>query len=526
MESIMKINPMILFRERLWVQVVSTLTLILIAAFGITIGLSIRSQDASVHEQSRLSSQMLSASIEGATFDALSSGRNADVVHQLRRLKEKMPSLDASIFDFNRSITFSTMPAAAGRELDGFLPNPAAAAAVSRMLADGKDTGELFDETIEGASYISIFKPILNEKSCHHCHGSSRQVLGGLHVRTSVEAAARMARSARNQSILIGTAGSLALILVIYFLFQRLVNRPMRDLLELAGKMRSGDLSHSLAVRGRTEISHMAARMNLVNKNLCAMIEEIAAASNNLSSSATEQAASLEETSASLEEMASMTQRNAQDARAADQLMSTAKGVTTQADRAMQQLTESMEKISTASEETSKIIKTIDEIAFQTNLLALNAAVEAARAGTAGAGFAVVANEVRSLAMRAAEAARSTSDLISGTTAQVGEGSALVTRTAKAFSEVEHTMGKTAELVSAIAAASNEQAQGIEQINKAVAEMDKATQSLAATAEELAASAGQFKIQAEPGGDTAARPGKRPGRRPVPPEECAEPAES
>jgi methyl-accepting chemotaxis protein len=507
----MKINPITLFRERLWIQVVSILTLILIAVIGATIGFNIRAQNLSLHEQSRLSSQMLTASIEGATFDALGAGRNADVVHQLRQLKEKVPSLDASIVDFNRSITFTTMPGAAGKELDAFLTNQAAAAAMTHILADGKDTGELFDEQVNGAAYISIFKPILNAASCHHCHGSSRKVLGGLHVRTSVEEAVQMARLARNQSIMIGSVGSLALVLAIYFLFQRMINRPVQRLLDLAGKMRGGDLSHSLQVRGRTEISHMAARMNLVNQNLREMISEIAAASNNLSSSASEQASSLEETSASLEEMASMTQRNAQDAQAADQLMNKAKQVASRANQSMSQLTESMEKISKASEETSKIIKTIDEIAFQTNLLALNAAVEAARAGSAGAGFAVVANEVRSLAMRAAEAARNTSDLISGTAKNVNEGASFVSTTGKAFSEVGSTMEKTAELVEAIAAASKEQAVGIEQINKAVAEMDKATQNYAATAEEMAASAGQFKV----GSNSLPESGGRPGRNAI-----------
>ncbi|TFG42435.1 MAG: hypothetical protein E4H48_04475 [Syntrophobacterales bacterium] len=395
------------------------------------------------------------------------------------------------------------MRGAAGQELDAFLRSPAAAAAASRMLADGKETAELFEEQINGETYLSIFRPIANDASCHHCHGSSRKVLGGLHVRTAAEGAVQLARSARNQSLLIGGGGIATLMLAIYFLFQRLVNRPIQRLLDLAGKMCRNDLSQSIEVCGHTEISHMSARMNLVNQGLREMIGEIAAAANNLSASATEQASSLEETSAAMEELSSMTQRNAQDAQAADRLMSGAKQVAARANQSMSQLIESMSKISRTSEETSKIVKTIDEIAFQTNLLALNAAVEAARAGTAGAGFAVVANEVRSLAMRAAEAARSTSDLISGTVKSVQEGSTLVSQTNAAFAEMGETMLRTAERVSAIAAASKEQALGIEQINKAVAEMDKATQDYAATAEELAASAGQFKLEPDSGTPSA-----------------------
>ena len=166
------------------------------------------------------------------------------------------------------------------------------------------------------------------------------------------------------------------------------------------------------------------------------------------------------------------------------------------ANGSMTELTQSMEDISKASDETSKIIKTIDEIAFQTNLLALNAAVEAARAGEAGAGFAVVANEVRNLAMRAAEAAKNTSALIEGTVKKVREGSELVERTNTAFAEVSKSAAKVAGLVSEIAAASGEQAQGIGQINKAVAEMDKVTQQTAANAEESAAAGEELTVHA------------------------------
>jgi methyl-accepting chemotaxis protein len=162
----------------------------------------------------------------------------------------------------------------------------------------------------------------------------------------------------------------------------------------------------------------------------------------------------------------------------------------------MGQLTSSMGQISTTSEETSKIIKTIDEIAFQTNLLALNAAVEAARAGEAGAGFAVVADEVRNLALRAAEAAKSTSGLIEGTVKRIKEGSELVTKSRGDFEEMARSTDAVGKLVAEISTASREQAEGLEQVNRAVGEMDKVVQRNAASAEESASSAEVMNAQA------------------------------
>ncbi len=223
----------------------------------------------------------------------------------------------------------------------------------------------------------------------------------------------------------------------------------------------------------------------------------VASASQSLAEGSTEQAAAIEQTSASLEELTAMTKTNADNAAQARSLTSQAGKVVEQVEGHINNMTESIGEVSRSSEETGKIVKTIDEIAFQTNLLALNAAVEAARAGEAGAGFAVVADEVRNLAMRAAEAAKNTSSLIENTIAVVKKSHGLTLQTQEAFRENVAITGKVESLVSEIAVASDEQARGIDQIGKAVVEMDKVVQRTAANAEESSGSAAEMSGQSQ-----------------------------
>jgi methyl-accepting chemotaxis protein len=224
---------------------------------------------------------------------------------------------------------------------------------------------------------------------------------------------------------------------------------------------------------------------------------QVASSSQYLAQGSTEQAANLEETSASLTQMASASHQSADNAQQANVLVSDSHQVVERSDRAMGDLIRSMREIVQACEETGKINKTIDEIAFQTNLLALNAAVEAARAGEAGAGFAVVADEVRSLAMRAAEASQNTTDLIERTIIKAKEGSDLVSKTAESFSQIAQSSAKIKDLVAEIAATSHEQSQGVEQISQAVAEMDKVVQNNAAAAEEGASASEELTAQSQ-----------------------------
>jgi methyl-accepting chemotaxis protein len=244
-------------------------------------------------------------------------------------------------------------------------------------------------------------------------------------------------------------------------------------------------------------ITRAVHELNEAADQVASASHQVSSSSQSLAEGASEQASAIEETSSSLEEMSSMTRQNADNANHANSLMGETRQTVERADASMKQLTHSMQDISKASEETSKIVKTIDEIAFQTNLLALNAAVEAARAGEAGAGFAVVAEEVRNLAMRAAEAAKNTSVLIEGTVKKIKEGSGLVEKTNHEFVEVSRSAGKAADLVGEISAASNEQAQGIGQISKAIAEMDKVVQQNAATAEESSSASEEMNAQAQ-----------------------------
>lgn len=224
--------------------------------------------------------------------------------------------------------------------------------------------------------------------------------------------------------------------------------------------------------------------------------KQLSGASQELAESASEQAASLQQTTSSLEEIASQTKQTAENASAADRAMKETEPRVASGVEAMERMNTAMEEIKNSSLETSKIIKTIDDIAFQTNLLALNAAVEAARAGEAGKGFAVVAEEVRNLAQRSAEAARNTSALIESSQSTSERGTSVAMEVSENLKKIEESVNSVGTLVDEITAAANEQKTGISEISTVMHEMDKVVQGNASNSEESASSAEELSSQA------------------------------
>ncbi|WP_423391882.1 methyl-accepting chemotaxis protein [Burkholderia sp. LMG 21824] len=295
-----------------------------------------------------------------------------------------------------------------------------------------------------------------------------------------------------------------------WFYLQRAITQPLEIAMTAARRIADGRLENRLETRSTDEFGRLLSALRQMDTQLAGIVrgiktssesilvasKQIAAGNMDLSSRTEEQAASLEQTAASMDELTATVKQNAENAIQATTLATNASQIADRGGEAVGQMLATMTEISTSSTKIADITGLIESIAFQTNILALNAAVEAARAGEQGRGFAVVAGEVRSLAQRASSAAKEIKDLIQRSATTVREGSTQAEAVGRTMSEIQQAIRRVSDINAEIAAASDEQSRGIEQVNVAVGQMDEVTQQNAALVEEASAAAQSLEQQA------------------------------
>jgi methyl-accepting chemotaxis protein len=318
--------------------------------------------------------------------------------------------------------------------------------------------------------------------------------------------------NARNLMLMFGALALLASIIAAYLITHGLVKQLGGEpdyAAKIAGKIASGDLSVAIDTKSndrtslvfamkamRDSLANIVGQVHVSTDTIATASSEIAAGNLDLSSRTEQQASSLEETASSMEELTSTVKQNADNARQANGLALSASEVAIKGGAVVSQVVDTMGSINESARKIVDIIGVIDGIAFQTNILALNAAVEAARAGEQGRGFAVVASEVRNLAQRSASAAKEIKTLIGDSVEKVDAGAKLVDQAGATMTEIVDSVKRVTDIMAEIMAASQEQTDGIEQINQAIAQMDEVTQQNAALVEEAAAAAESMQDQA------------------------------
>lgn len=512
--------------HKLQVKVVFALGTLFFIVLGSMTVLNVWEHGRGVKQATKEAGLGLANTIYTSMLFPMSRGDGETVKRQLFDLKKNMNDVEVLVFGADKTIVYGSNDNKEGTNLSDELREPSLVAAVDSMLTDGKAPERGYEEIIGGKRYFSVVRPMLNEKLCHHCHGSSRQVLGGLVARKFNEEMYTSISAVRNRNVLMGLVGSVLTVVLVYFLIARMVIRPVSIMKNNAESMARGDLTRKVTIRSRDELGALANSFKKMTEYLNTTIGVVEASAMQLAEGASAQAAAVEETSSSMEEISSTMTQNSEHSKEVQRVMGNTQDVLGQANSSMKDLMCSLEETSAASDNIGKIIKTIQEIAFQTNLLALNAAVEAARAGDAGSGFAVVAEEVRNLAMRSAEAAQDTENLIEDIVGKIKKGTDLVDKTDDQYRQVAVSAHKVNELISEITAAIDEQTTGVQQVNKAINEVDRVAQNSAASAEELSSSVSIFKTDGtttsfRPDNATLQRSEKRAAVLPVPDSEWA-----
>ena len=426
-------------KNRLWLHLMVWISGVVMVVLVAVIYSNIISQKNLAEHQMGLQNIMLAGAVEGGVFDALASGNNDVVRDQFKRLHKILPNLKVFVYDYNGKISFSTEADAVGAQVKSIIGD-VPSKAVETMMAMNRNDDKILHTWFEDEQFGLINRVIPNEETCFHCHGSSRVVLGGISVCSFEEEILASIVATRNTSILLGLAGIAGIIALVWFLFHTLVNKKISILFKATRKLRQGDFTGTIDVKGNDQMSRILSRINLVNENLRTIISHVMdestslskastgldaiskhllETSNNTSANAHTVSAAAEELSSNLDSIAASMDQTASNvnmvASASEEMNSTvneisknagvAQSIISKAVNEFTQVGEVVDELGAAASEVDVVTDEIRAIAEQVALLALNAKIEAARAGEAGKGFAVVAQEITELAAKSGSSA-------------------------------------------------------------------------------------------------------------------------
>ena len=513
----MKLIPY--FREHPWLNLLISLSLVIILVLGTMIFMNIRYVDRLIQDQMHKQGEMLAESIEGSMFDALAVGNNDGVRSQFKRLKQSVPDLGVYVYSFDQTIYFSSDPRFEGQTLKTVLSDAVHTKQIGQMIETGDARGVIFENKMSGEPYMSLARPIQNESRCFHCHGKSRKILGGILVMSPAGGAYEAAYQARRLSIVIGAVGLAIVILLTAFFFRRMAKQVKRgveninqtseslskssesltgtsDAMNLqAEKMREkSSLAAEAIDRGSVNISNMAAAAEEFSMQIDSLngasdemsrkvtaigtgtedvsdnLNNVAAAAEEMSNSVNAAAGAIEQMYATLNEVAKNASRGA--------------NVTGEATQRADQTSGTVNQLGSSAKEIGDIVDFIKGIAAQTNLLALNATIEAAGAGEAGKGFAVVANEVKELAR---QTARATEDVQKKVENMQGNTQAAM----KAIEDIAKVISEINTIMITIATAVEQQTATTNEISKSTGEAAYAANAVSKNVHEAAGKAGE-----------------------------------
>lgn len=489
-----------LIKRKMWLKFIIAISFLLLLVGGVMVWFNISTMKRISSHQVRNQSVDIAKTIENTMFDALAVGDNDTVRKQFKRISSEISDVKAFIYDFNGKVVFTTENGSIGKSVEPYAGDNAALD-LNEMMDSGRDSGRIFNTSMEGEAFSVVNRVILNEKQCFHCHGKSRDVLGGITILTSTQHAVESINDGVKKSVLIGLSGLCLLVAFVWVFFHFLVNKKTALVLQATEKMRSGDFTFSTEVRSGDEMNHILNRIHLVNQNVREALKEVVDSSSDLTqsasdltgisetlskrsretsensssvSSAAEQmsanlnsiAASMEEASSSLNTVVSASEEMSSTVGEISRNANVAKEVVDGSVSEFEHLSEVIDKLGKEAEDIDVVTTEISDIAEQVGLLALNAKIESARAGEAGKGFAVVAREITDLSEEAGASAKKVDEKIKGIRSRV-------TTTVEEIGKLSGRIHESDDAISSIATAVEEQSATSEEISGSISEVSR-----------------------------------------------------